>query len=218
MLRESRLGNCYRKWIDGVAVPFLSHLAVKPDHLSLAGLWLSLLAIPAYSYALWLGGIVILVSGGMDTLDGSLARKASQPSPSGAFLDSVLDRYSDFFSVLGVWLFYFFHPSIDHQRVITALLFLYLSGSFLVSYSRARGEGLGLSVSIGCFGRAERIIILGLGSILTDLLAFFFRAHSWASNRHFFIAILFLLVIGSHLTALKRIVFLLKNLNSSGRA
>lgn len=174
MLRESRFGRRYLKWIEEVPVPFFSRLTVKPDHLSFAGLFLSLLTIPAFGYSLWLGGIVLLVSGGIDTLDGSLARKAGQQSLSGAFLDSVSDRYSDFFTVFGLWLFLLFHPGHEYQRLITGILFLFLAGSFLVSYSRARGEGLGLSVSLGSFGRAERIITLGVGSIITDLLTVIF--------------------------------------------
>jgi phosphatidylglycerophosphate synthase len=218
LLRESRFGRRYLKWIEEVPVPFLSKLAIKPDHLSFAGLFLSLLAIPAYGYSLWLGGIVILVSGALDTLDGSLARKANHQSPSGAFLDSIFDRYSDFFAVFGLWLYFLAHPGHDHQPLITALLFLFLAGSFLVSYSRARGEGLGLSVSVGYFGRAERVITLGVGSILTDVLVFVFPTQLWATNRLFLIALLLLLTIGTHHTALQRVFFLHRNLKGSGKS
>ncbi len=214
MLRETNLGKRYLKWIEDIAVPFCSRLALKPNTLTFLGLFFSLLTIPAYMYSLWLGGIGILVSGALDTLDGGLAKKTNQQTRSGAFLDSVLDRYSDFFAVVGIWLYFFVNP-LKHPNLMTALLFLFLTGSFLVSYSRARGEGLGLSMSVGYLGRAERVIALGVGSILNDLFIGFFPSQAWAVNHLFFIVLLFLLALGTHFTALQRILYLFNNLDSS---
>ena len=151
------------------SVSFFHRLEVKPDHLTYLALLISLLTIPAFFHSLWLGGLGVLISGAIDTMDGGLARKADQKTRSGAFLDSVLDRYSDFFAVFGIWLFFLKHLP-RQSALMTALLFFFLIGSFMVSYSRARGEGLGLSISIGFFGRAERVVCLGLGSILNDLI------------------------------------------------
>lgn len=217
MLRESKLGCRYLEWIEKVPVPFLYRLSLQPNHLSIIGLFFSFLTIPAYSHSLWLGGIGVLVSGAVDSVDGGLARSTKQQTRSGAFLDSVLDRYSDFFAVFGIWLYFSFNPVHMGQRLTTALLFLFLTGSFLVSYSRARGEGLGLSVSVGYFGRAERVITLGIGSIITDLVIVLFPSQTWAANHFLFIGILFLLAIGTHYTALQRIRFLLKHLNHSSK-
>jgi CDP-diacylglycerol--glycerol-3-phosphate 3-phosphatidyltransferase len=214
LLRETKLGKRYLKWIEDIAVPFCSRLALKPNTLTFIGFFFSLLTIPAYMYSLWLGGIGVLVSGAIDSMDGGLARKAGQKTRSGAFLDSVLDRYSDFFAVFGIWLYILLNP-IDHPKLISALLFLFLSGSFMVSYSRARGEGLGLSMSKGYLGRAERVIALGFGSILSDLFIVIFPSQPWAVNYLFFIVLLFLLALGTHLTALQRIFYLFNNLNSS---
>jgi CDP-diacylglycerol---glycerol-3-phosphate 3-phosphatidyltransferase len=217
LLRESKLGNRYLKWVKKVPVPILSHLALKPNHLSVTGLFFSLLTIPAYCYSLWLGGIGVLVSGAIDTLDGGLARNDNQQTRSGAFLDSVLDRYSDFFSVFGIWLYFSINPPNNFQILISALLLLFLTGSFLVSYSRARGEGLGISVSMGYFGRAERVITLGIGSIISDLLTVIFPTQTWAANHLFFIALLLLLSLGTHFTALQRILFLFNRLDNSSK-
>jgi len=214
LLRETKLGKRYLKGIDDFAVPFCSRLALKPNTLTFIGLFFSLLTIPAYLYSLWLGGIGVLVSGAIDNMDGGVAKKADQQTRSGAFLDSVIDRYSDFFAVFGIWLYFFVNP-LKHPNLMTALLFLFLSGSFMVSYSRARGEGLGLSMSVGFLGRAERMIALGVGSILNDLLMDIFPSQAWAVNHLFFILLLFLLALGTHLTALKRILFLFKNLDNS---
>ncbi len=186
MLRESKFGSRYLDWIEKVPVPFLYRLALKPNHLSIIGLFFSLLTIPAYGYSLWLGGIGVLVSGAIDSVDGGLARRTKQQTRSGAFLDSVLDRYSDFFAVFGIWLYFSFNPPNNGKLLITALLFLFLTGSFLVSYSRARGEGLGLSVSVGYFGRAERVVTLGIGSIITDLLIAIFPSQTWAARSSLF--------------------------------
>ncbi len=211
MLRESRLGNRYQKWVDEVPVPFFLRLSLSPNHLTGLALLVGLATIPAYGYALWLGGIGVLCSGFLDTMDGGLARKAARQTPSGAFLDSVLDRYSDFSAILGIWLYSLFHP-VGHQTLLTLLLFLYLMGAFMVSYSRARGEGLGISAQGGWFGRAERVICLGVGSLFNDLLVFFLPAQAWAQNGVFLLFLLGLLTVGTHLTALQRILSLLRRL------
>lgn len=211
MLRESRLGSRYLKCVEDGPVSFFHRLGVKPDHLTYLALLISFLTIPAFFHSLWLGGLGVLLSGAIDTMDGGLARKANQKTRSGAFLDSVLDRYGDFFAVFGIWLFFLKHLS-RQSALVTALLFFFLIGSFMVSYSRARGEGLGLSISIGFFGRAERVVCLGLGSILNDLLIFAFPSQTWLADHLFFIALLVLLTLGTHLTALQRILYLSKNL------
>jgi CDP-diacylglycerol--glycerol-3-phosphate 3-phosphatidyltransferase len=211
LLRESKLGQSYLKWVQEIPVSFFHRLSLKPNHLTFLALFISILTVPAYLYSLWLGGIGVLISGVLDTIDGGLARKADQKTKAGAFLDSVLDRYSDFLTLFGIWLFFLLHP-VQLQLLITPLLFLLLIGSFMVSYSRARGEGLGLSVSIGLLGRAERVVCLGGGSIINDLLIGIFPSQVWLRDQLFFIALLTLLVIGTHLTALQRILYLSKNL------
>lgn len=199
------------KWVEERPVSIFHRLAIKPIHLTFLAFFISLMTIPAYGVALWLGGIGVLVSGAIDTLDGGLARKADQKTRSGAFLDSVLDRYSDFCAVFGIWLYFLRHP-VNHPVFLTALLFLFLAGSFMVSYSRARGEGLGLSTSEGFFSRAERVILLGAGSILNDVLIRFFPSQSWLADHLLFLALLFLLTLGTHITALQRIIYLARNL------
>jgi phosphatidylglycerophosphate synthase len=211
LLRESKLGHTYLKWVERVPVPFFRRLAFKPNHLTFLAFFFSGLAIPAYSYALWSGGIGVLISGAFDTIDGGLARKTGQKTLSGAFLDSILDRYSDFFAVFGIWIFFQGHP-IRQQTLITPLLIIFLTGSFMVSYARARGEGLGLSVSIGFFGRGERVICLGLGSIMNDLLIALFPLQTWLAGHLFFVALLVFLSLGTHFTALQRILYLSKHL------
>ncbi len=211
MLRESKLGNRYLRWVEEVPVPFLSRRDIKPNHLTFLALFFSFLTIPAFLYSLWLGGIGVLISGALDTMDGGLARKAGKKTRSGAFLDSVLDRYSDFLAIFGIWLYFSVRP-IPFRSLTTALLFLLLTGSFLVSYARARGEGLGVSTSAGYFSRAERVVCLGTGSILNDLLTALFPAQIWLADHYFFIALLILLTAGTHLNAFQRIHYLVRHL------
>jgi phosphatidylglycerophosphate synthase len=211
VLRESKLGNWYIKWVEEIPVPFLSRLSCKPNHLTLSAFIISLLTLPAFLYSLWLGGLGILLSGAFDTLDGSLARKSNQKTKVGAFLDSVLDRYADFLSLFGIWLYFLIHR--ERQLVLlTAVLFFAFLGFFMVSYTRARGEGLGLSMTEGMFGRAERILCLGLGCILNDILGVLFPKTTWFGNHLFIISLLILLTLGTHWTALQRIRYLTKNL------
>jgi CDP-diacylglycerol---glycerol-3-phosphate 3-phosphatidyltransferase len=210
LIRESKLGQRYLVWVGEVPVPILARMAFKPNHLTYLGFFSGLLIIPAYGYALWLGGVGVLVSGFIDTLDGSLARKTEQKTRSGAFLDSVFDRYSDFFMVLGIWFYYQIHPH-SWPSLIVLVLFFFLSGAFLVSYSRARGESLGFSVSLGLFSRGERVIFLGIGSIVNDLILSFFSAPAGFPDLILF-TMLVLLALGTHLTALQRIIHLTRNL------
>jgi CDP-diacylglycerol---glycerol-3-phosphate 3-phosphatidyltransferase len=210
LIRESKLGQWYLTWVERIPISILAGTALKPNHLTYLGLLAGLLTIPAFGYSLWLGGLAVLLSGFIDTLDGSLARKTGQKTKSGAFLDSVFDRYSDFFIVLGIWVYYRFHPH-PWPSLIVLILFVFLSGSYLVSYARARGEGLGVSAQLGLFSRGERVVILGLGSIINDLLmAFFPVLPGFPDGILWFLLIL--LALGTHVTAWQRIIYLSRNL------
>lgn len=213
MLRESPLGKKYSRWIDTFPVPVLQKLSLRPVHISLVGFFFSLLTIPAYAYSLWLGGAMVLLSGFFDTLDGALGRKSKQTSRSGSFIDSTLDRYSDFFYLMGIWVYFLCFNSLN-PAVFTMLIFLCLSGSFQVSYSRARGEGLGPSITIGFFGRAERVLILGIGSILAGLMKSFFTEQGYFFSQIFLGSILLLLGVGSHITAWQRMVYIYRSLKN----
>lgn len=212
LLRESIIGQRYFQWIEKGPVSFLQKLSLKPVHVSFWGAFVGLLTIPAYAHSLWLGGVLVLLSGFFDSLDGALARKTRQVTKAGSFMDSALDRYSDVFYVVGVWV-YFACADPAKLLAVTGLTFFCLSGAYLVSYSRARGEGLGLSVSIGSFGRAERIILLGSGSILAGFYEAILKDSSGSGPDILMGTILLLLGIGSHLTAWKRMAHLYRNLD-----
>jgi CDP-diacylglycerol--glycerol-3-phosphate 3-phosphatidyltransferase len=211
LLRESKIGHRYLKWIEESPVSFLARLSCKPNQLTFSAFLIGLATLPAFVYSLWLGGCGILLSGVFDTLDGSLARRSGRNTRAGAFLDSVLDRYGDFLSLFGIWLYFLVHRE-GQLVLLTPVLFFALLGFFMVSYTRARGEGLGLSMTGGLFGRAERVLSLGGGCILNDLLSGLFPGSTWLGHHGFIISLLILLTLGAHWTALQRIRYLTKNL------
>jgi CDP-diacylglycerol--glycerol-3-phosphate 3-phosphatidyltransferase len=101
-----------------------------------------------------------------DTLDGALARATDRVTVFGAFLDSVCDRYAEAGVFLGILWWY---QSTD-DRLGIVLTYLAAIGSLMVSYARARAEGIGLHAEVGWFQRPERIIVLGVGLLLTNWL------------------------------------------------
>ena len=111
-------------------------------------------------------GVVIILSSIMDMVDGYMARTANMCSVFGAFYDSVLDRYCELVTLSGLS-FYFMHFSHPWAAVIT---FLSLIGSIMVSYVRARAEGLDLECKVGLMQRPERIVVTVLGMLLTGFL------------------------------------------------
>ncbi|MFH1593150.1 MAG: CDP-alcohol phosphatidyltransferase family protein [Candidatus Omnitrophota bacterium] len=115
-----------------------------------------------------LAGILILLSGLCDLLDGYIARKFKRETKFGAFLDSVVDRYSELFIFGGLLLYFFFR--IDTLNVI--LVCAAMTGAFITSYSRARAEALGVTCKLGIIKRPERIILLSLGAILNKIPVF----------------------------------------------
>jgi len=136
----------------------LAAAGVSPNHLTLSGFVLSLAAGAATAYGLLVPGAVLLILGGVcDMLDGAVARRHGHATRFGAFLDSTVDRAAElvFFAGLAVY----FHRVVPSSLYL-ALTLLALGGSFLISYARARAEGLGLSCQVGLLERPERLVLL----------------------------------------------------------
>lgn len=117
-----------------------------------------------FSWIGW-GGAILLFSGLFDMMDGRLARLGNMSTTFGAFWDSTLDRYSELFSLFGITL-YLMTASGIWAGVIT---FLALVGSIMVSYVRARAEGLGIECKVGLMQRPERVVVTALAAIITGL-------------------------------------------------
>ncbi len=136
-------------------VDFLYKIKVSPNTLTLSGLLL--IAVGSFFLAngyLILAGILIFLGNVCDALDGFLARKYNQQTLFGAFLDSVIDRYSDILPMLAILFLY-------KDDVLTfTFTSLAIVGSYMTSYTRARAEGLDVECKVGMMERPERSIVL----------------------------------------------------------
>ncbi|MFA6599542.1 MAG: CDP-alcohol phosphatidyltransferase family protein [Candidatus Omnitrophota bacterium] len=172
----------------------LDRKGLSPNQLTILGCVLSLLAGGIYSAGnIFLGGIAILAASMTDLLDGPLARLSGRTSKFGAFLDSTLDRYSDFFIFGGLAVCY----ARNAEYGLMILVLGSLAGAFVTSYAKARVENFIPDGGVGIFGRAERIILLAIGSLVWPILPY----------------VLWILLIGNNATAIHRILFARKNLS-----
>jgi CDP-diacylglycerol--glycerol-3-phosphate 3-phosphatidyltransferase len=161
-----RLKLAARRAAEGPAQA-LGRLGFTPNALTVLGSLLTgcvgLLAAQGWFVA---AGICLWVFAATDTLDGALARATNRVTRFGAFLDSVCDRYAEIGVFLGI--LWWYHAHGDSVGVVLA--YIAASGSFMVSYARARAEGIGLGAEVGWFQRPERIVVLGLGLLLAPLV------------------------------------------------
>ncbi len=178
-------------FLDNPLKPVLKYIPFSPNVLTITGFLITSAAAIVILHNIKLGGILIFLGGIFDMLDGMVARIKGETSRFGAFLDSVLDRYSDAFLFLSIaW---YLAGKGDH---IGALLSLgTLIGAFIISYTRARAEGLGESCQIGIMERPERIILLIIAT-LTGCI----------------VPILWIMLILTHLTAIQRIFYVRKKI------
>lgn len=107
------------------------------------------------------GGIVLLISAPMDAFDGALARLKGKSTKYGAFLDSVVDRFSEVFILAGLLV----HFALQNDTISVILVFATAAGSLLVSYVKARAESLGFTAKMGLMTRVERMIVLIAGLV-----------------------------------------------------
>lgn len=128
------------------------------------------------------GGAILIFSGLFDMMDGRLARLGNMSTAFGAFWDSTLDRYSELFSLFGLTL-YLLNTVGTWAGVIS---FLALVGSIMVSYVRARAEGLDIECKVGLMQRPERVVVTSVVAILTGI----FNSNGWLIGGMILIAVL----------------------------
>jgi phosphatidylglycerophosphate synthase len=177
---SAKLGH----FLDAPFSQFAKRIPLSPNALSIIGFLITTFAALIIPNNLRLGGILILVGGMFDFFDGIVARTQGRVTQFGAFLDSVLDRYSDAFLFIAIsWYF------IRKDDLAGAYLSLgTLVGAFLISYARARAEGLGESCHTGIMERPERIILLSFATIT-----------GWV------IPVLWVMLVLTHITVIQRI-------------
>jgi CDP-diacylglycerol--glycerol-3-phosphate 3-phosphatidyltransferase len=136
---------------------FLNRIGITPNTLTMIGLAGNAVGALFLAQGKFLiGGLIILAMGPIDALDGAMARLRGEPSDFGAFVDSVVDRYSEWIIYAGLLTYYLLNP----QPLFIGLTFAAAAGSFLVPYVRARAEALGFEAKVGILTRMERFIIL----------------------------------------------------------
>lgn len=176
------------KWLTEPMGALIMRLGVHPNVLTVGGLAGNVAGAAALAWGhISLGGVIILLMGPVDALDGATARARGEKSHFGAFVDSVTDRYSEAVTFLGLLIYYLNQPGDPTMAMV--LIFLSFVGSVMVSYTKARGEALHFDVNVGLLTRVERYLILA------PLLIF---------NQP--MAALWIIAIFSNITALQRIV------------
>jgi CDP-diacylglycerol--glycerol-3-phosphate 3-phosphatidyltransferase len=182
----------------------LANLGVTPNMLTLVGLLLSgLTALVIAQGYLVAGGLLVLFAGIFDMFDGAVARVRQAATTFGAFFDSTLDRYSESIILFGLLWYVLQRPELHEplwpfaheQSWMIALVFIAVVGSLMVSYTKARAEGLGLECKTGLLARPERVVILAVGLLASTAFA---GVEVWA---------LAILAVFSQITALERMLY-----------
>ncbi len=177
----------------------MARLGITPNMLTGIGLLLSLVtAVVIAQGFLFIGGLLVLLAGVFDMFDGAMARVQHSATPFGAFFDSTLDRYSESIILFGL-LWYTLQrptnfrdvlwPTSHEQTWMIFFIYIAIVGSLMVSYTKARAEGLGIECKVGLLARPERVVLLAIGLL--------FGASIW---------ILALLAVFSNVTAVQRIL------------
>lgn len=174
----------YRDWLQQVIYKVINpvvrgmiKVGITPNFITTTGLVLNIVAAGMFVYAGfytnagedlslvgWTGGL-ILFAGLFDMMDGRVARLGNMSSTFGALYDSVLDRYSELFTLFGI----FYYLILQGYFLGSIITFIALIGSLMVSYVRARAEGLGLECKVGLMQRPERVVLTALGAIFCGL-------------------------------------------------
>jgi len=149
-----------RRFISPV-VSVLVKYKVHPNILTVAGLWITVCASILYAEGAFRWGALVMLFGGLfDAIDGEVARRSGRVSVFGAFLDSTLDRFSDFF-IFGGLIYYYRNNLIFFIALYVAVIF-----TLMISYIKARAEGLGYSPRSGPMDRAGRYFFIVITTFL----------------------------------------------------
>ncbi len=166
---------------------------VNPNTLTTVGTLCTLGGAVAYGMGhIRTGGLIIAITAIFDVLDGTVARRTGKSTVFGAFYDSTLDRVADGGVLLG--LAYFFATSPEYQSLeMVVVCFLCLIGTYLISYTRARAESLGIDAKVGIMQRPERVILLcapqalfgvAMGGLVLKGIVILLTATAWWTAIH----------------------------------
>lgn len=142
---------------------FIGWTHISPNVITMIGFLLTVgVAIVIGLGHLEIGGVLIMAAAGFDALDGTLARMMGRTSRFGAFLDSTIDRFSEAVIFLGLFIYFTIQGNAQMELI---LIYTTIVGSLMVSYARARAEGIGVNLKDGWLTRFERVSLLVIGLI-----------------------------------------------------
>jgi CDP-diacylglycerol--glycerol-3-phosphate 3-phosphatidyltransferase len=183
------------------AISLLARNNVSPNTITTVGTLLTVAAGVVYATGhIMTAGWIMAVTAFFDVVDGEVARRTGRSTVFGAFYDSSLDRVADGALMAGLTVFYATNP-IHHNLYMMVVCLCGIIGTFLVSYTRARAESLGIDAKVGVMQRPERIVLLSAPQALFGLF--------W--NGWVLIGIIILLTVTAWITAVQRIAFVYRN-------
>ena len=197
----------------------LTRMGITPNAITMIGFFLNIVATTIFIWGAitmpkdlrvvgW-GGAMILFAGLFDMIDGRLARVSGQESKYGALFDSVIDRYSELVMFLGICYYLVY----EHYPISALFAFIAMIGSIMVSYVRARAEGLGVECKGGLMQRPERVLTIGISAIFCTLLRnylapYHYTPEGWAfpllESISVFTFPIFIMAILTNMTAMQR--------------
>jgi CDP-diacylglycerol--glycerol-3-phosphate 3-phosphatidyltransferase len=167
MIGRDQARQAVADYVETPVARLLNRLGLTPNVVTLIGL--AIAGGSAYLISIgqwWGGGVVVLIAGVFDLFDGALARTSNRVSRFGALLDSVVDRVSEAVVLLGLLAYYVARD----DDVGAIVVYVAVIGSIMVSYLRARSEGLGIDCKVGVMTRPERVGALGVGLIVGHIV------------------------------------------------
>lgn len=206
------LGMWVRRWFTWMVSPlvaFLVRIGLPPTAVTLLSVQLGFGAAAAMAAGrMALGGWLFLLAGACDFFDGRLARASQTAGPGGAALDSIVDRYVESFVYIGLAWFY-------RDSYVLLIVLAAWFGSMLVPYVRARGEALGVKMSsTGLMQRPERTVVLGVSVALSPIAEALMVPEERHPIHRLAIVGMALVALGSHVTALHRLVHIHQELST----
>ena len=187
------ISSYFGHFLDRPLTSLAKKLNIDPNTITVAGFIVTIIAAAALTRDLFTGGLLIILGGLFDVLDGVVARVNNRASDFGAFLDSVLDRYSDAFLFTGfAWHFLENGPASGVWVCIGTMI-----GALVISYARARAEGLGRKCHTGLMERPERIILMSFGALTGYILP-----------------VMWIMLVLTHVTVIQRIYHAKKLMNT----
>jgi len=207
---HSKLLNKWMKeywyWLTSPVERMALKLRLTPNFFTTLGFILSLGSAAAFYYGrLGLAGWLMIIGGSCDMFDGRIARATGLGSKSGAFYDSVMDRYGELVVFAGLaalyrdsWVFWF---------VIAGII-----GATMVSYNRARGQAVGIDCDVGAMQRPERIVYLGVGAVFSPVLAYLTKPYLNLNPDFLLVMAIVLIGIMTNTTAIYRLIWTYRKL------